>query len=323
MNSFFKYISVFFIFLTSLAYTQDFEIKSQLDTNHILIGEQAHFSLDIQYPSEAKVEFPILNDTINEAIEIVNIEIDTLSNSANLKHFKFNYTITAFDSGYYAIPPQQLKILESGDSIESQALIFAVSTYQIDTTQTKIFDIKAPIEAPWTLTEFLEENYPYLIAAILLLGLIILAIWLYRKRKLHDKKPERVVIPKEAAHVIAFRNLNALKEKKLWQNDRVKLYYIELSDIIRTYIENRYRLLALESTTQELLDSIAHNKYFSDEQLIMLKQILNTADMAKFAKAKPLANENDLAFQNAYKLVEDTLLVKTEQNEKKEVSHDE
>jgi hypothetical protein len=319
MNRISLYIITILSLFVSQTFAQDYDIKSQLDTNHILIGEQAVFTLDVKHPSDAEVEYPILGDTINEFIEILDIKIDTLANNEK-QHYKFNYTITSFDSGYYVIPPQKLRILEDNDSIESQALVFAVSTYEVDTTQAKIFDIKAPIEAPWTVAEFLEENYPYLLAGLLLIGIIILIIWILRRRKLVEKVPEKIVVPKEAAHVIAFRNLDELKEKKLWQNDRVKLYYVELSDIVRTYIENRYRLLALESTSQELIDSITHNQYLNNEQLLMLKQILNTADMAKFAKAKPLANENDLAFQNAYRLVEETQISKEELKEEKEVN---
>jgi hypothetical protein len=319
MTRIFLHITLFFIFLTHFSFAQNFDISSQLDTNHILIGEQTHFSVTVAYPSNEAVTFPILSDTIIGEIEIVDLKIDTLSPNNTQQKFQFDYTITSFDSGYYVIPPQQLKMLSNGDSLETQALIFAVSTYQIDTTQAQIFDIKAPIEAPWTLAEFIEENYPYLIIGFIALTLIGLAVWFLRKRKLQVKEPAKIIVPKEAAHVIAFRSLSELKEKKLWQNDRVKLYYVELSDIVRTYIENRYRLLALESTTQELLDSISHNKYLNEEQLLMLKQVLYTADMAKFAKAKPLANENDLSFQNAYKLVDQTQISKSDIEEKKEV----
>lgn len=288
----------------------DLNIKSELDTNLIKIGEQVKLSVDVQYPQNADIFFPILQDTITKEIEIVDLSLDTIISEENILHYVAHYTLTSFDSGYYVIPPQMLIDKQSGDTFVGNPLVLAVVTFAIDSaSQGKIFDIKAPVEAPWTLKEFLSENYPFLLAGALIIALIFVLLWYLKQRKKKTIVPVKKVVPKEAAHVIALRSLDELKEKKLWQNDRTKLYYVELSDIVRNYLENRYRVKALEQTSDEIFTVIEHGQFLSSEQLVQLKQILSTADMAKFAKAQPLANENDLALKNAFELVKATQLL--------------
>ncbi len=296
---------------------QDVSIESRLDTNVIMIGAQTKLNVDIQYPTGQDVKYRVHQDSIINAIEVLDFNIDTLTEQAGKQHFKITYTITSFDTGYYAIPPQFLTF--SGDTIaESQPLIMAVNTFAIDSTKQAIFDIKAPIEAPWTISEFFEEYGSYIIIAILIILLVIILLWYFKKRKKTPEEPKKVIVPKEAAHIIALRDLEKLKAQKLWQNDRVKEYYIELSNILRTYIENRFKIPAMEQTSAEILGSFQNARHLDESQTSMLRHVLNTADMVKFAKAKPLANENDLSLKNAFALVEATQLtepVKEEGND--------
>ncbi len=313
MAKFFIYIILILSFFTENVFAQEIRIQSRLDTNLIRIGDQTRLTVDVQYPKDSLVSWPLMQDTIIDKLEIVDISLDTIFTQKQINHFLVNYTITSFDSGYYVIPPQLIINKNTNDTLESQALRFAVATLVLDTTkQNAIFDIKAPIEAPWTLYEFLSENYPYLLLGLLLIALIIAVLWFIKKQKNREQTPVKKLIPKEAAHIVALRELEDLKEKKLWQSDRVKPYYVELSNIVRNYLENRFRVKSLEQTSQEILDTLKHGKILSDEQLLQLNQILSTADMAKFAKAKPLANENDLALKNAFDLIENTKLISEE-----------
>ena len=90
--------------------------------------------------------------------------------------------------------------------------------------------------------------------------------------------------------------LGELDGKQLWQNDKVKLYYIELTDIIRTYIERELNIPALESTTDELMETIRDFNEIKTldlpkETVQNLQKLLQEADLVKFAKHKPMSNE--------------------------------
>ena len=319
MKTYLSYILLFFAFHLGSLNAQNIQIKSSLDTNMILIGEQTKLSVDLQYSKGLDVYYSILKDTIVKEIEILDLSIDTILDQ-DFEHYIINYTITSFDSGFYAIPQQIIINNKTEDTILGNALVFAVNTYQIDSAnKSKFFDIKQPLDAPWTLSEFLDEYLSLMLMGVLLIILILVIFWYLKKRKQVEKPVVKEIVPKEAAHIIAIRELNQLKEKKLWQSDRTKMYYVELTDILRNYLENRFRIAALEQTSFEILESIKNSQHLDNDQQKQLRQILSIADMAKFAKAKPLANENDLALKNAFELIENTKLEALIKEEKKEV----
>ncbi len=103
---------------------------------------------------------------------------------------------------------------------------------------------------------------------------------------------ERTVTTLEEANV----RLNEWKEKLLWQNNKIKEYYYELTEIVRGYIERELKVTALENTTDEVLAMIKDFKNVdsietSKETIKKLKDLLQEADLVKFAKSKPLAIE--------------------------------
>lgn len=300
--------------LQMLANAQNVVVSSKLDTNKILIGDQIKLYLKAQANTGTKIKFPTLFDTIREKVEIVNqTKIDT-SYSPDKARYELlkTITITSFDSGYYAIPPFDFYVDEDSiNPISTSAILLTVQTLNVDTTKA-FRDIKGPLNAPITFDEIL----PYLIAAVAILFLIVGIIIYLKKRKKNIPAPiaaPKVVIP---PHIEALENLRKLKDEKLWQNGFEKEYHIQLSDIIRTYIEKRFGVTALEQTTDEI---IRHSRTIDsiDESLRnKLKHILVLSDMVKFAKELPLPNENELSMNYAFEFVQGTLpKQKIEENE--------
>ena len=310
-----NYILVFLVLIGNFSIAQDISVSAKLDTNVLLIGDQTKLSLEISKPINANINFPLFNDTIIDKIEIVEkLTLDTLSISNESIILNQSYLITSFDSGFYNIP--QFAFTQINDTVlDTIALtnnvFMQVLTLQIDTTKQQIADIKAPFEAPLTFKEFLQEYYLYIIGIILLIIIAFVAYKLYKKHK-NKEKPVIVSKPKEPAHIIALRELQKLQDKKLWQNNKVKLYYVELSNILRTYIEHRFDIEALEQTSDEILASIK-NINSNIELNEALRQILTLSDLVKFAKANPLPNEHDFSIKNVHLFVELTKIEKVEQ----------
>ena len=103
--------------------------------------------------------------------------------------------------------------------------------------------------------------------------------------------------------------LDNLAEKKLWQNGRDKEFHTELTEILRQYIEARFAVPAMEKTSDEILDELYELAESQKASLANLKQILSIADLVKFAKYHPYADENQL-------FVEQTKKVEVEETEK-------
>lgn len=300
-----KFLLVFLFFPICLS-AQDKQLRSTLSDNQILIGKQVAYSIELQHLIGDSVVWPLITDTIIKNVEVIEIEenLNLKSGENDLLTSKKVYTITSFDTGFYALPP--IEVLVNGEMMKAQAHLLAVQTFTIDSTNA-IADIKANAEIPITFYDYLNLYWHYAAFAILALVLLILAFWFYKKYKSREKiveeKPEIKIPP----HQIALEKLQKLEEKKLWQSGNFKAYHSDLSEIIREYLENRFQIFALELTTDEIIRNLRLAD-LSAEHKSLVKMILRLSDLVKFAKEKPLASENEQVLAYAYRLINETIL---------------
>lgn len=290
----------------------DIKVDARLDTSVIQIGQQTKLSLSIEYKVNTNdrvvIQWPKIHDTLRKEIDVVEqTKIDTLIPNKD-DPYTFIQTktlyITSFDSGYWAIPP--FKFVINGDStgIYSDALLLSVSTIAVDTTQA-IKDIKNPFSVSYSWLDWIKDHK--LLVALIYAGIVVLCVVIFYIRKKLKNKPPPVVeeIIKIPPHVVALEKLEKLKDEKLWQEGKLKQYHIALTDIIREYIEHRYRIQALEQTTDEILTSF-RNVAIDKESQEKLRQILLLGDLVKFAKEHPLPTENEMSMSNAFDFVNGT-----------------
>ena len=216
---------------------------------------------------------------------------------------KQEFLLTCFDSGSYLIPPLPFPFEMNGrqDTLYSQPLWLGVNTFQIDSI-TGIVDIKPPINTPFTFEEFFDRFAMPIGLIIVAIVVIVFLIYYFRKKKA-DKPIVKRAKPKKPAHLIALDSLDKLKKKKLWQKNKVKEYYSELTEITRIFIEHRFEILAMEETSDEILFELGQNKDIEKESIEELRKILELSDLVKFAKHIPLANEHELSMQKSYDFV--------------------
>jgi len=275
-----KQIFYILLFISTIGFAQKPMVKAEIDTTNIRIGEQ--FNLKISVDETQNVIIPKLQ---LKGLEIVDsTRTDTLKNSLIRK-----YILTGFDSGAFYIPQQQIFV--KNQAYLTDSLLVNVATIAIDTSKVKKFPIKSIKSEPYTFDDF--KIYMYILLAVL----AIIGFWIYwfviRKQRIDEDEPTyRTLPPYEEA---IFR-LNELDEKLLWQNNKIKEYYSELTEIIRGYIERELQVPALEQTTDQVLDMIndfkaAQTIHTSTETIHQLKNLLREADLVKFAKSKPLAFE--------------------------------
>ena len=268
------------LFISAISFAQKPMVEATIDTTNIRIGEQ--FQLKI---SVAEIQNVIIPKIQLKGLEVIDsTRIDTIKNSLIRR-----YILTGFDSGAFYIPQQQIFV--KNQAFLTDSLLVNVATIAIDTTKVKKFPIKTIKKEPYTFDDF--KIYIYLILAIL----AIIGFWIYwfvvRKRKETEDAPTYRTLP---PYEEAILRLTELDEKLLWQNNKVKEYYSELTEIVRGYIERELKVPALEKTTDEVLEMIKDFKSAdtietSKETIDRLKDLLREADLVKFAKSKPLALE--------------------------------
>ncbi len=286
---------------------QEIQAVSSVDKTSMLIGDELKLSLKVTAPSSAKIIWPVFQDTITQNIEILSkARIDTVF-SQNKKQITISqlFSVTSFDSNAVTIPPIRFIYGKINDSTplyaETKPILIEIKLPAIDTTKA-IKDIKEPLSVPLTF----KEIAPWIGAAIVLATAIYFGIFYYRRRK-KSEPLFKSVKPKIPAHEIALKALENLRQKKLWQNNRVKEFYTELTDIIRNYIEDRFNIRALEMTTDEIIESFKQSDISNDSKQ-KLKQMLELADMVKFAKEQPLPAENEQSFNHALDYIKSTIV---------------
>lgn len=321
-----RYFPILILFIAALSlsvisYGQPVKVKATLDSTRILLGDQINLRLEIEKPANLQVEFTRIPDTLAEKIEIVKrFPIDTtLLDNQQVKLVQ-NFLITCFDSGVYRIPPFMASIKQEGltESVYTEELILEVMTMKIDTTRGPT-DIKMPYDAPLTL----KEVTPYILGIMLVGAILFLLLYSIKRKKKNLPFLSMPAKPKEPAHVVALRELDRIKEEKIWQKEKIKEYYSEVTDVLRTYIEDRFSIPAMEQTTDEILTSFKVRKdLIGEKQMNHLVHILPLADLVKFAKYQPLPDDHSLVLVNAYFFVNDTKPEEPVAPPKKEIEED-
>lgn len=307
-----------FSFVSSDSLGQNIAASATLDTNIIFIGQQTKLHLLITHPKNVAVQFPFVPDTLSKVEFISKSPIDTVTSDAKNITRKQDIVLTAWDSGFFVITPFVFTFKNAGDTnhltAETQPLLLTSNVIPVDTTKA-IRDITKPISVGLSWQEIL----PYLLAVIVIL-IIAGVIYYLKKRKVPVVEIIAPKIPPKPAHEIALAELDQLKEEKLWQQGYFKQYHTRITEIIRGYIGRRYNVDALEMTTDDILKYSQIN-HLPDSNYEQVKYLLQLADLAKFAKAQPLAAENEQALSSAYLFVNDTREMPSQQKEKKEVNN--
>ncbi len=303
-------LRILFIFtlllFSGIASAQRIKATARLDSTNILLGDQIKLFLEIDHPKDVEIGFPQVPDTIKSLIEVLERSgIDTfeVDDKEFLKQIQ-SYTITCFDSGSYRIPPYWFRINIDGhiDSIPSNGVTLNVYSMQIDTTKGPT-DIKMPYDAPLTL----KEVTPYILGVILIGAIIFLILYSIKRKRNNQPIFARPKKPKEPAHIVALRELDRIKREKIWQKGKHKQFHSEVTEALRVYIEERFGINAMEQTSDETIESFRINKsLLTEKQFNEMSQILKLADLVKFAKYKPLPDDDSLSLANAYFFVNET-----------------
>lgn len=274
-------------------------IETKIDAQQIVIGDQLRYFITATIDStKAQLRWCAFPDTFNTLELVEKGKIDTSRNGSTIV-YKQRLLITGFDSGAYLIPPFVFATQNKNgtvDTLFTDSFRLMVNTVAVDTTKPfkAIKDIVA-VQSSWL------DNLPAIIGLLVGLALIIwVVLYFIKNKKLAQlqKAPEKV----ETYHERTLRLLQELDNKQLWQQDKTKDYYTELSEVIRHYIEQRFKTNAMELTTDELLRKAKKHREMTSFRS-SLKPLLEAADLAKFAKANPLPEEHIEAMELAINFV--------------------
>lgn len=315
-----KYILLLIILIgcgTGRMFAQNLEYGAELDTTYMMIGDQQHLRFKVKSDEALTVKFPLLKDTVVNGVEIIAGPVrDSVKEKDGKWLFQESYVITVFDTGVYVIPSVALSV-ENEDYnrvLRTEPLAFAVNTYKVD-EQKGNYDIVAPYHTPVNFAEIL----PWILwigGGLLLIALIVWYIVRLRKNKPLFMAEKKVHIP---PYDTAIKELEQLKNEKLWQAGKVKEYYTRLTDTVRQYVADELQIPAMEQTSFETVQALERIKLADAKEVEKVSAMLQAADFVKFAKLTPLPDENVRNLNIAYDFLNHTHdRLKSSQEEKQE-----
>jgi len=305
-----KHIIVSIVTITFMVFpkfdliAQQLKLSSKFDSTTIQVGDQIKLHFDVDLPLDAKVKFPAFKDTITGKIEVIKTFPPDSSKKDGKLHIRQDLLVTSFDSGYHTIPPIAFafEIGQVKDTLKTTSLYLTVNTLPVDTAKG-IKDIKPPLGVPFSFLDYWQFGAGFL-------GIIIIVFGIWYFTKLRKKEPLFGSFKSiDPPHIIALRQLDALRAEKLWQSEKTKQYYTRLTEIIRTYIENRFGINALEMTSEEIVTALKDISMEDYNHIELLKKMFLTADLVKFAKGQPLPDENEVNLLDAYQFVNNTKII--------------
>lgn len=289
---------------------------TRLSRDTILIGDQIEWIIPLEMAPGEKYFLEDIADPPAPGVEIIKpLQLDTVSNGRKSVKVEGKVILTSFDSGSYYLPPLIAMIeRKSGavDTLYMEGPTLEVTTVPIDTATYVIKDLKGQIKYPLKFKELL----PW-IGLALLLALIVWALvrWITMSRANRTFLGKPIV--KDPPHIVALRALDKIRKQKLWQNDKQKQFYTEVTDALRVYIADRYGIVALERPSREMLADL--KKQDIEEALYgKMDELFTRADLVKFAKYLASAEENEEVIPDAVRFVNATYIKEIDEEKKEE-----
>ncbi|KJU84419.1 hypothetical protein MBAV_003384 [Candidatus Magnetobacterium bavaricum] len=262
----------------------------------VFTGDTITYSVEVDPPKDVELQFPAYT-TGSDNLTIVD---ESIHQSGFFKKSTIKrYKLRSYTPGIYRLPPATVKYksrqAKEYTEAKTNEVTVEVKSAQDKTPATDIRDIK-DLRGGKVL-------WPYIIAGAVTLLIAAIALYLIRRRRAIKAPPAIIQRP---AHELAYEALERLKASTLLQDGLVKEYFIELSAIVRHYIEDRFLLRAPEMTTEEFLGKMRDARQLSESQKALLGDFLQRCDMVKFARYGPDPEEIQESFNAAMRFVDET-----------------
>lgn len=279
-------------------------VKAELDSATIFVGGQVGLNVSVSAAKGQEIHVLQLPDTLSAHVEVVQaLKPDTVDRG-DLVEYMRRYIVTSFDTGLQYVGP--IPVVQIGDSVSVSTPDLALSVVNPfqDIKETAegvnvIYDINAAEDAPFMWRELLLY-WPWAVGVLALAAVVALVVYLRRKFARKPAGGESLpAVESEPCEVTALRDLERIKSEKLWMRNQVKAFYTDLTETLRKYLSSRYGIQAKESTSAEIMSQLKPLMSDLPDEAGKLANILEQADLVKFAKMEPLADENDKALADA------------------------
>jgi hypothetical protein len=272
----------------------------------VTVGDRITMTVTVEHPTSARVTWP---DSLDLApFEVLEVRVEPGATTGDLARSSAVISLAAFELGELEIPSFDVMVTAADGTEEALSTDrFGIEVASVGVDESgDIRDIRGPIGIPLSA---------FRLALWVLLPLLVAALLWIVARRLRPKRDDSArpvfgALPRPA-HEVALEALTALEASTKLDRGLVKEYHIEASDILRTYVEARFGVDALEMTTLEVLarlDAAGTDMRFRDG----LRAFLEQCDLVKFAKVRPGPDASHQVLDLGRRIVLDSAPVATE-----------
>ncbi len=284
-------------------------VKAKLDSAYLLQGKLGMLHLEVVTAKDAKGSFPLLAPNergyvtvCDDSIELrTSVISDTVDLGSGRCQVNYHVPVQGFDSGFYKLP--ELLFVAGRDSARSNPVRLKIIPVNVTANDTisPYADVVGPYNPKITdkLPDALVDYWWLWVLIIVVLGAGIFLFIKFRSKGENIFKKEK---PQPTPYELAISELEVLKNRKLWENGMEREYFTRLTEILRNYLEGRFGINAMEMTSAQIVSKLAADPRAKDKR-DYVREVLSMADFVKFAKVRPLPDDNIEAFTNALKFV--------------------
>lgn len=294
-------LAMLLLLLPRWAAAQELRVDVSADT--VTVGERFRITVAADHDFAAPATFP--DPTISDSLVFGDVEVirrigsgTASTESGRVDSVTYEVTTFALDTALVAPVPILFTAGEDTFTVRTDAALVPVASL-VPPDAEDVRDLAPLVEFPVSIW-----RYVLAAAAILLLAAVIaFLLWRHRRRK-RESAPPPPPEPPIPPDVEAFQRLDALETTDISTRDAVKLFYVELSDTLRTYLSRRLDVHALERTTGELVSELRGRSTPDEETTGRIRNILVQSDYVKFADAEPAAEESRRLLSSTRNVVE-------------------
>lgn len=284
-------------------------VSADIDSSVVVMGDLTKLHVTVDMPASAStdarlLDFPELTAGQEyipwNGVDIVAVDSNTTINN-DRRRIEFAYTIQAFDPGTLTLPPFAVLGDNGTDTAFSGVLTLKVLPVDVDSLET-IHPLESVVSPARKWYDWIPNWLVWVIGIGAVLAIAISAYLLLRKRKEEIEILRTKPVP---PYELAISRLSKLRSEGLDATGHEKQYYTELVDILRQYLQGRFGINAMEMTSTQIVKALRANpetRLTADQ----MRAVLSTADFVKFAKVRPLPDDNVKAFNRAQDFVEQT-----------------
>jgi hypothetical protein len=298
-----RFVLLAFLLIFAIVAKAQQPIRVSMSPDSVRVGELSTVVWTFDVPAGAQViSMPQIPDSLASGIEVIEKQQLLTEKVNGGKRMSQKLLISAYDSGNFVFPALQAVSLSGIDTTfwQSDSMFLYATTVPVDTTAA-VKDVKDIYDVQE------EPSYTWLWfvgGGVLLAILVVLLIWYLQKRRKKVIVPEELVVW-ENPFERAIESLRKMQENRSWMSSLPGDFYKDVTDILRKYLIYGHQIQAAEMVSSEMMNA-ANNAAMTEAAKNSLLNVLQVADMAKFARFKPQPGMYEKSVEDAIAFVEET-----------------